>query len=119
MVVHVHPTPPSELSRAPPGETSDAVAQRVAAARHAQRERFGPEGAATNAEAAMDTLALHPEARTMAEQAAERLRLSARGFTRVLRVARTIADLAGMAIVRRTDVAEALAYRHRIPGRPA
>ena len=119
MVVHVHPTPPSELSRAPPGETSDAVARRVAAARHAQRERFGPEGAATNAEAAMDTLELHPEARTMAEQAAERLRLSARGFTRVLRVARTIADLAGMAIVRRTDVAEALAYRHRIPGRPA
>ena len=49
----------------------------------------------------------------------ERLRLSARGFTRVLRVARTVADLAGAALVRRGDVAEALAYRHRIPGRSA
>ncbi len=51
------------------------------------------------------------------EQAAEKLRLSARGFTRVLRVARTIADLARAPEVRRIDVGEALAFRHRIPGR--
>ena len=66
----------------------------------------------------MDALQLMQDARSLAEQAAERLRLSARGFTRVLRVARTIADLAAAPIVRRADVAEALAYRHRIPGRP-
>jgi magnesium chelatase family protein len=118
MVVHVHPTPPAELSRAPPGEASDVVAARVGAARQVQRDRFGPDGAATNAEAPMDLIELQPDARAMAEQAADRLRLSARGFTRVLRVARTIADLAGIAVARRADVAEALAYRHRIPGRP-
>ena len=62
-------------------------------------------------------IALEPDARALAEQAAERLRLSARGFTRTIRVARSIADLAGIEAVRRIDVAEALAYRHRVPGR--
>ena len=119
MVVHVHPTPPAELSRAPPGEASAPVAGRIAAARRRQRDRYGEDGAATNAEAALDAIQLEPDARTLAEQAAERLRLSARGFTRILRVARTVADLAASTVVRRTDVAEALAYRHRIPGRPA
>ena len=117
MVVHVLPTPPAELSRAPPGEATALVAARVMQARVAQRERFGEDGPATNAEAGLDRIELAPEARALAEQAAERLRLSARGFTRVLRVARTVADLAGVAVVRRTDIAEALAYRHRIPGR--
>ena len=118
MVVHVQPIPPTELSRAPPGEASSQVAIRVATARMAQRARYGNEGAATNAEADMGRIELQPEARQLAEQAAEKLRLSARGFTRVLRVARTIADLARSGPVRRADVAEALAYRHRIPGRP-
>ena len=65
----------------------------------------------------MGAIEMQPDARMLAEQAAGKLRLSARGFTRVLRVARTIADLAGGPLVRRADVAEALAYRHRIPGR--
>jgi magnesium chelatase family protein len=47
----------------------------------------------------------------------DKLRLSPRGYTRVLRVARTIADLAGAPIVQRPHVAEALAFRHRMPGR--
>ena len=115
MVVHVAPTPPVELSRAPPGEATAVVAARVAQARGVQRGRYGT--AATNAEADLDAIVLTADARTLVEQAAERLRLSARGFTRVLRVARTIADLAGASDVRRPDVAEALAYRHRIPGR--
>ena len=118
MVVHVHPTPPSELSRAPPGEGSDAVGARVAAARMVQRARYGADGPAVNAEAGIDAIALEPQARQLAEQSADRLRLSARGFTRVLRVARTVADLAGAAVVARPHVAESLAYRHRIPGRP-
>ena len=117
MVVHVHPTPPTELSRAPAGEATAVVGARVVAAREAQRARFGQDGPATNAEADIDRIGLHPDARTLAEQSAERLRLSSRGFTRILRVARTIADLAAIAVVRRSDVAEALAYRHRIPGR--
>ena len=70
-----------------------------------------------DADADAGAIDLHPEARRLAEQAAERLRLSARGFTRVLRVARTVADLGGAPHVRQADVAEALAFRHRVPGR--
>jgi magnesium chelatase family protein len=51
------------------------------------------------------------------EQAMEKLRLSPRGYTRIMRVARTIADLAGAEVVARVHVAEALAFRHRTPGR--
>ena len=115
MTVQVQPIPPTELSRAPAGEASACVAARVAQARTVQRAR----GTVTNAEAEIGAIALQPEARALAEHAAERLRLSARGYTRVLRVARTIADLAQTPTVRRVDVAEALAYRHRVPGRPS
>jgi magnesium chelatase family protein len=117
LVVEVQPIPPAELSRAPAGESSAAVAARVARARAMQRARFDGSGPLTNAEADAATFAVTAEARSFAEQAAERLRLSARGFTRVLRVARSIADLAGAESIRRVDVAEALAFRHRLPGR--
>ena len=112
MTVHVQPVPTVELSRAPAGEGSAAVAARVAEARAAQRRR-----GSLNAETDAALIELHPAARLLAEEAAEKLRLSARGFTRVLRVGRTIADLARSPVVRRVDVAEALAFRHRIPGR--
>ncbi len=112
MTVQVQPVPVAELSRAPAGERSAVVAARVDGARSVQRAR----GTMNNA-ADVDGIAPQPEARALAEQAAEKLRLSARGFTRVLRVARTIADLACVPEVRRIDVAEALAFRHRIPGR--
>ena len=112
MTVQVQPIAPAELSRAPAGERSTAVAARVAAARQVQRAR-----GAINAELDVSAMALNPDARALAEQAAEKLRLSARGFTRVLRVAQTIADLGRSETVRRMDVAEALAFRHRVPGR--
>ncbi len=117
MIVAVQPIPPAEMSRAPPGEASASVADRVHRARMVQRERAGAEGATVNAEVEIGAVALQADARTLVEQAAERLRLSARGFIRVLRVARTVADLAAVPQVRRVDVAEALAYRHRTPGR--
>ena len=117
MTVEVLPIPPSELSRAPPGEATAIVAARVAQARRLQRARYGEGGASSNAEADATKLELLPEARALAEQAADRLRLSARGYTRTLRVARSIADLAGAAAIRRQDVAEALVFRHRMPGR--
>ena len=117
MIVAVQPIPPAEMSRAPPGEASAPVADRVHRARAVQRARAGAEGAAVNAEVEIGAIDLQPDARALVEQAAERLRLSARGFIRVLRVARTVADLAAAPQVRRADVAEALAYRHRTPGR--
>ena len=117
LTVEVQPVPPAALSRAEAGETSAAVAARVGRARAAQRARYGEGAPPTNAEADGGAIELHPEARALAEQAAEKLRLSARGFTRVLRVGRTIADLAGDPLVRRQHVAEALAFRHRVPGR--
>jgi magnesium chelatase family protein len=119
LTVYALPVAPAELSRAPPGERSEIIALRVAAARALQRARAGPGMPATNAELDGARIALVEDARKLAEHAAERLGLSARGFTRVLRVARTIADLAGAPTVRRQDVAEALAFRHRIPGRKA
>ena len=117
LTVEVQPVPPAELARAPQGETSTIIAARVAMARQAQRDRYGASGPATNAEADMKDIPLLPEATDLAQRAAEKLRLSARGYTRTLRVARSIADLAGSTNVRRQDVAEALAFRHRMPGR--
>ncbi len=117
LAVAVQPVAPTELSRAPPGETSRSVATRVACARAVQGARYGAGGPASNAEADLPLLEIAPDARLFAEQAAEKLRLSARGFTRTLRVARSIADLAGVGVIRRQDVAEALAFRHRMPGR--
>ncbi len=112
--VAVQPVAPAELSRAPTGETSEVIAARVAEARARQR---GRDGALNNAEADVAGFVLAPEARSLAEQAADKLRLSPRGYARTLRVARTIADLAGAEQIRRQDVAEALGFRHRMPGR--
>jgi magnesium chelatase family protein len=117
IAIEVTPVPAAELARAPAGESSTVVAARIQAARDRQRARYGADGPRCNA-AAPDavlerTLATEPAARQLLEQAAERLRLSPRGFMRTLRVARSIADLAASATVQRAHVAEALAFRHR------
>lgn len=117
LCIEVMPVAPAEMSRGPAGETSAAVAARVAESRERQRARYGADGPRCNAvadgSALEDGLRAEPAARALAEQAAERLRFSARGFVRTLRVARTIADLAGSEAVTRAHVAEALAFRHR------
>jgi len=116
IVIEVQPIAATELARAPAGEPSATVAARVAAARERTRARGG---AQRNAEAGWDELQpqVEAEAMTLLETASARLRLSTRGQVRALRVARTIADLAGAARIARAHVAEALAFRHRMPGR--
>ena len=117
LTVEVQPASAAELARAPSGEKSAVVAARVARARTAQRARYGADGPASNAEADTNGVQLATDAQALASQAMDKLRLSPRGYTRVLRVARTIADLAGAPVVQRLHVAEALAFRHRMPGR--
>ena len=108
--------------RGQPGETSAVVGQRVLEARKRQVERFGSE-CATPVNAAMDSpelrrhCKLEPQARRLVDNAFERLGLSARALTRILKVARTIADLAGSERIAGNHVGEAIQYRdmdHRI-----
>ncbi|MBP5858025.1 YifB family Mg chelatase-like AAA ATPase [Marivibrio halodurans] len=109
----------ADLALPPPAEGSRQVAARVAEARAIQDARFAalPEEkrVATNAQAdgrLLEEIAAPDEAgRRLLSEAAERLRLSARGYHRVLRVARTLADMEGAADVRRPHIAEALSYR--------
>jgi magnesium chelatase family protein len=98
------------------GESSATVAARVEAARAVQAARYaGHPSARTNADAegALLEAVATPDAegRALLLRAAERFGLSARGYHRVLRVARTIADLAGSKDVRQPHVAEAISYR--------
>jgi len=110
---------PADLSLPPPAEGSAEVAARIARARARQSDRFAklPQDrrVRTNAEAdgaLLDEIAT-PDAdgKKLLLEAADRLKLSARGYHRVLRVARTLADLDASAGVRRIHVAEALSYR--------
>jgi magnesium chelatase family protein len=102
--------------RSSAGESTEMVARRVAAARAAQLERFGPHVATPN-NAAMGPeplrrfCALEPAGRALLDAAFEKLGLSARALDRVLKVARTIADLAGSDTVRSSHLAEAIQYR--------
>ena len=117
--VEVDPVSAADLALPPPAEGSDAVAARVAAARRVQTARLEGSGRRTNAELEGDLLDQYatPDepGRKLLAQAAEAMRLSARGYTRMLRVARTIADLAGAETVGRVHVAEALSYRRIAP----
>ena len=107
----------ADLILPPPAEGSREVAARVARARALQVERYGAQGLAARTNAQVSPTVLEavakPDASGLAllRDAAEAMRLSARGYHRVLRVARTLADLDGEESVRRVHFAEALAYR--------
>lgn len=114
--VDVPAIPPAQLMQAPEGEPSAVVAARVAAARERQQARQG----CINADLGPGEVPLHcvPDAAasTLLQRAAERLGWSGRGLHRTLRVARTLADLAGADTIGMTEMAEALQYRMAVIG---
>lgn len=117
LTVDVPPVTAADLALPPPAEGTAEAARRVADARAVQADRARALGLdeALNAHAAGEGLdricGLDAPARTLLARAAEAGGLTARGWTRTLRLARTIADLEGTEWVRRVHVAEALAYR--------
>lgn len=121
--VDVPAVSPMDLSLPPPAEGSAEVAERVKAARDIQSTRFAGVSSTkpvrTNADAdgtLLEEIAAPDEpGRALLSDAATKLKLTARGYHRVLRVARTIADMEGAAQVRRQHIAEALAYRRVRP----
>lgn len=114
--IEVPPVAYTDLDLPDPGEGSAAVAARVAAAHARQGRRYAGHGRMrVNADAegaALEEAApLCGESRSLLLRAAERFGLSARGYHRVLRVARTIADLEGTPTIRPPHMAEALSFR--------
>ncbi len=110
----------ADLILPPPTEGSASVAARVAAARHIQYLRYealGLKNISTNAAApasVIDEVAkLDNEGMKLIKSAADKMNLTARGYHRILKVARTLADLQGEKNVGRSHLAEALAYRAR------
>lgn len=115
--LEVTPVPVKELNSAPEGESSAAIRERVVRARAIQTARFKDEpGIHCNAQ--MNTrllnkfVTLDAEAAAVMERVMDRLGLSARAYERILKVARTIADLDGSEQVTKKHIAEAVSYRN-------
>ncbi len=116
LLVEVPVLPPAQLAAQTGGESSASVAARVAQARAFALQRQG----CTNARLGPRQIDAHavaePEALALLQQAALRLGWSSRGYLRVLKVARTIADLAACPTISRAQMAEALQLRRGLPG---
>ena len=113
--VEVPPLEFHELSHAAPAESSADIRVRVNAARHIQSARFGPDGPSCNAHMGQRELRefckLDSACEALMKGAFQRMGLTARGYDRILRVARTIADLDGSEAIQVPHLAEALQYR--------
>ena len=117
LAIEVPALPADDLQRGATGESSAIVAQRVAAARERQIERQGCPNARLD-NAGIDAHCPCDESgRQLLAQAVDRLHLSARAYHRILKVARTLADLAGAETLRREHVAEAVQYRRQLAAR--
>lgn len=121
----IQAVPFAQLSQMQPGEPSSVIRERVIKARNIQTERFshlplggGREGGRPHCNAQMSEKMLHefaePDAASldMLRMAMERLKLSARAYSRILKVARTIADLDNSERVQSQHIAEAIGYRN-------
>ena len=115
LTVDVPAVPPDVLEHASTGERSASVRARVVTARMRQRARYGPDGPRTNADLTPALMARHcrldRSGLRLLSAAVQRLALSARGYDRVRKVARTIADLEGADDIRAEHMAEALQFR--------
>lgn len=115
--IEITPVPFKDISRAAPGESSDVIRERVIKARHIQEERFR-ECKGVHCNAQMSERMIHQYAEPgedgieMLRMAMERLNLSARAYNRILKVARTIADLEVSERVLPQHLAEAISYRN-------
>ena len=121
LTIEVPAVSAGDLCLPPPLEGSAEVRERVIGARTRQRDRLADiaeTAARTNAEvsgAVLESIATpDAEGMTLLRQAAEQLALSARGFHRTLRVARTLADLDGRDVIGHAQIAEALSYRSEV-----
>jgi magnesium chelatase family protein len=110
--IHVEPVSPADLQR--PLSAPDDARSRVSAAIARQRERQTVPNAQLDVRAVERVCSLAEGARALLREAPERLGWSARGHHRVLRVARTIADLAGAEVIGRAHLAEAIQYRRAL-----
>lgn len=115
--IEITPVPFKDISRAAPGESSDIIRERVIKARHIQEERFREcKGVHCNAQMSERMIHLYAEPGEdgieMLRMAMERLNLSARAYNRILKVARTIADLEASERVLPQHLAEAISYRN-------
>ena len=115
--VEVESVPFEDMSKAPKGEPSSAIRERVINARRIQMERYKDiKGVHCNAQ--MNTallqkyVQLNDETMTLLRNAMKKFNLSARAYDRILKVARTIADLEGSETVEKQHIAEAIGYRN-------
>ena len=109
--IEVPAVPEREITSRQPGETSASVRERVSAAREIQLQRQGKPNALLSVKEIEIHCIAEPKGEQLARQAITRLGLSARAYHRILKVARTIADLAGAATISAAHVAEAVQYR--------
>ena len=111
----VHPVDTAKLVRGEKGESSESVAKRIQSAREIQLRRFSGRGIFTNAEMGQKELEefcpLSDDCRSLLEKLIDRLGLSARAYTRIIKIARTIADLAGDPDILPRHLSEAASYR--------
>ncbi|OAM34717.1 ATP-dependent protease [Eikenella sp. NML96-A-049] len=111
LIIEVPALSAAELTQATPGEPSAAVRERVLAARERQQRRQGKSNALLNVTELDELAAVEPEAKAALSAVLEKLSLSARSYHRILRIARTLADLAGSETVNQRHVMQAVSFR--------
>ncbi|MFA6895348.1 MAG: ATP-binding protein, partial [Bacteroidales bacterium] len=116
MQIYVYPVPGGDLVRESVAESSSIIALRVAAAREIQRERFKSEGIFTNSQMSSRMIKKYcrigEEEKAFLNNIIDKLNISARAYSRILKLSRTIADLEGINFISLRNISEAIQYRN-------